>query len=216
MTMHGIGQHGLMPKQGELKGNQRKDQGVAAASIDHQAKQKEVQVTQTDVFVKVSQTETKVTYDRPKGADTETIQRLKEESDQAYSQLRDIVRQLLERQGMSFQDVLVAEGEEAADIEVDDEAVREAQALIAEGGPFSPEAVSDRIVEMAMAFAGDDPEKMALMRGAIEEGFQAAKDLFGGQLPDISYATYDRIQEKLDAWMNEGEPGEEVLAEDGA
>ena len=196
----GLGQQGVMPKQEALKGGQPKSQDILADNKGQQASSSEVQVTKTDVYVKSSQTEVKVTYDRPKGADTETIQRLKNESDQAYSQLRDVVRQLLERQGLSFQDILVAEGEEAAEVEVDDEAVREAQALIAEGGPFSPEAVSDRIVEMAMAFAGDDPEKMGLMRSAIEEGFKAAEDLFGGQLPDISYTTYDLIQEKLDAW----------------
>lgn len=203
--LQGIGQQGVTPKQEELKGGQRKGQDAGVDSKGNRGHQSEVQVTKTDEYVKVSQTETKATYDRPKGADTESIQRLKDESDQAYSQLKDIVRQLLERQGLSFQDILATEGDEAPEVEVDDEAVQEAQALIAEGGSLSPEAVSDRIVEMAMAFAEDDPEKMGLMRSAIEEGFKAAEDLFGGQLPDISYTTYDLIQEKLDAWEQQGQ-----------
>ncbi len=39
-------------------------------------------------------------YKRPKGVDSQTIDRLKSESDQAFSQLKEIVRLLLERQGL--------------------------------------------------------------------------------------------------------------------
>ena len=197
-----IGQQGVMPKQKWLEGSQQKAQDVETGNRGHKS---EARVTKTDMYLRVSQTDAKVTYDRPKGADMETIQRLKEESDQAYSRLKGIVRQLLERQGLSFQDILGIDPDDAHTVEVDDQAVQEAQALIGEGGALSPEVVSDRIVKMAMAFAGDDQEKMALMRSAIEEGFRAAEDLFGGQLPDISSTTYDLIQEKLDAWEQQGQ-----------
>jgi hypothetical protein len=88
-------------------------------------------------------------------------------------------------------------------VEVNDTAIKEAQALLDEGGPFSPEAVSERIVEAAKAFSGGDPEKIALMRKAIDAGFKAVAKALGGQLPEISMKTYDLILEKLDAWEQE-------------
>ncbi|MGF7184641.1 hypothetical protein GGQ84_000725 [Desulfitispora alkaliphila] len=50
--------------------------------------------------------------------------------------------------------------------------------MIGDGGPFSPEVVSDRIVDFAKA-------------------------MLGGTLPEISYQTYDLVMEKLDAWKSE-------------
>src|SRR5690554_354924 len=135
------------------------------------------------------------------GPDGKTIEKLLHESEQAYRSLREIVARLLERQGKTFQDLV--DGRWQSDFEVDDTAIKEAQALLDEGGPFSPEAVSERIVEAAKAFSGGDPEKIALMRKAIDAGFKAAAKALGGELPEISMKTYDLIQEKLDAWEKE-------------
>ncbi len=135
------------------------------------------------------------------GPDGKTIERLLHESEQAYRSLREIVARLLERQGKTYQDVVDWRLKQG--FEVNDTAIKEAQALLDEGGPFSPEAVSERIVEAAKAFSGGDPEKIALMRKAIDAGFKAAAKALGGQLPEISMKTYDLILEKLDAWEQE-------------
>lgn len=168
------------------------------------SEQLQVQVTRTDLYIHVSKQEAVITYSRPKGTDRETIQQLKDQSERAFEQLRNLVEKLLERQGMAFNDLSGKGLLLGVTFRVDDQAIIEAQALIDEGGPFSPEAVSDRIVQAAKAFSGGDKSKLEILRGAIDAGFRWAATMFGGTLPEISHITYDRIMEKLDAWKHEG------------
>ncbi len=127
--------------------------------------------------------------------DTATIQRLKEESEKVYMQLRELVRQLLEKQGLSFREI------ESQYIKIDEETRIKAQEMISEGGPLSPEVVSDRIVEFAKAISGGDKEKIDILRDAIEKGFREAAEVLGGELPEICQITYKLVNEKLDAWI---------------
>lgn len=128
------------------------------------------------------------------------IATLKAQADEAYSHLRTIVEDLLRRQGIEIEKLPDLKAE---DIEVDQQARDEAQQMIDEGGPLSPTAVSDRVVDFAKAISNGDKSKLSLLRGAIEEGYEQAKEAMGGELPEISAKTYDLIQEKLDAWENE-------------
>lgn len=131
--------------------------------------------------------------------DQVNITLLKEEAEKAFAHLRTIVEDLLRRQGIEIEklDTLTSE-----DIKVDAKAREQAQQMIDEDGPLSPENVSNRIVDFAKSISGGDSGKLSLLRHAIEEGFKAAKDQLG-ELPDISNETYKLIQEKLDAWENE-------------
>lgn len=84
----------------------------------------------------------------------------------------------------------------------------EAQAAISEGGNYSVGAVSDRIFNLASAIAGNDPEKLAEMRAAVEEGFRLAgiafKDATGqSDMPQITQDTYDEIMGRFDKRANE-------------
>ena len=74
----------------------------------------------------------------------------------------------------------------------------EAKELISEDGYFSVKNTAMRIFNFAAAKAGDDPEKLQVVRDAILKGFKEAEELFGGKLPDISYDTLDKILEMLD------------------
>ncbi len=79
----------------------------------------------------------------------------------------------------------------------------EAQAAISEGGAYSVGAVSDRIFGLAEAIAGGDPEKLAKMRDAVEEGFRQAgmvfKEITGkDDMPQITHDTYDEIMSRFD------------------
>jgi len=152
------------------------------------------EVEAQDEFVKSDESAKKVTYDKPK-VDQATIDRLYEESNRAYNYLKQIVAQLLERQGLTFQDW--------SKVEVDDQARAEANALISEGGELSPEKVSDRIVEFAKAISGGDKSKIDTLREAIDKGFEEAARILGGELPEISQKTYDLVMEKLDNWAQE-------------
>ena len=84
----------------------------------------------------------------------------------------------------------------------------EAQAAISEGGDYSVSAVSDRIFNLASAIAGNDPEKLAEMRAAVEEGFKQAgvafKDATGrSDMPQITKDTYAEIMSRFDKRSNE-------------
>jgi hypothetical protein len=128
------------------------------------------------------------------------ISLLKEESEKAFAHLRQIVEDLLQRQGIEIEKLPDLKAE---DIKVDQKARDEAKQMIEPGGPLSPEAVSDRIVDFAKSISGGDKARLEVLRDAIEEGFEQAKEYMGGELPEISSETYDLIQEKLDAWENE-------------
>lgn len=147
-----------------------------------------------DEYVPSSHQQKPINYDKPK-IDQGTIQKLKAESERTYQHLRQMVEKLLKQQGLTLKD--------ADKLEIDEETRLEAQGMIAEGGPLSPEAVSDRIVDFAKAISGGDKEKIGMLRDAIEEGFRAVEKIFGGELPEISKRTYQLVMEKLDKWAEE-------------
>ncbi|MCH4888685.1 hypothetical protein EZV73_13915 [Acidaminobacter sp. JC074] len=128
------------------------------------------------------------------------ISLLREEAEKAHAHLRQIVEDLLRRQGIEVEKLADLKPE---DIQVDQQARDEAKQMIDEGGPLSPEAVSDRIVDFAKAISNGDKSKLELLREAIDEGFEQAKNFMGGELPEITDKTYELIQEKLDAWEEE-------------
>jgi hypothetical protein len=133
-------------------------------------------------------------------ADRSKIEKLKKESERAYSHIRQLVEQLLREQGVKYKQALGTDGDKM--VPVTSEMRTRAQALIAEGGELSAEKVSDRIVEFAKALSGGDKGKLTVLRGAIQKGFSEAERILGG-LPDISRQTYDLVMQKLDAWQNE-------------
>ncbi|MFW5790965.1 MAG: DUF5610 domain-containing protein [Bacillota bacterium] len=144
----------------------------------------------------------KTTYDKPTTKiDQEALAEIKKAADEASGRLKTLVKELLARQGMTFKEALELPGE----IEVDEQAVSEARQLISEGGKFSPEAVSDRIVNFAKSISGGDTEKYELLKDAIKKGFNEAREILGGSLPEISKTTYDLVMDKLDDWANNEE-----------
>ena len=153
-----------------------------------------------DEYISQEEMEKDIPHENPTyKIDRATIQRLKAESQRAYDQLRALVKQLLEKQGMTFND-LDPLGE---DIEIDEATRLEAQKMIGEGGPLSPEAVSNNLVEFAIAISGGDKSKLEELKTAIDKGFKEAEKIWGGKLPEISYETYELTMKKLDAWASE-------------
>ena len=159
-----------------------------------QPKSNEAKAEIQDEYVKSEEPEKKVTYDRPK-VDHAAIEKLHQETERAYNYLKQIVAQLLERQGLTYRDW--------SQVGIDEEACAEASALISEGGELSPEKVSDRIVEFAKAISGGDKSKIDTFRDAIEKGFAEAARVLGGELPEVSQKTYDLVMQKLDTWAQE-------------
>lgn len=181
--------------------NTQKINRVASMDSSKQKANSHHTETPTDKYTP-SEQEKSITYKKPEHkVDQSTIDKLKAESEQHYSQLRELVRQLLERQGMTFKDVKNSE----VVIKIDDKTRAEAQKAISDDGPLSPENVSDRIVNFAKALANGDKSKIKELTKAIKEGFQVAAQILGGELPEISHKTYDLVMEKLDSWANEEE-----------
>lgn len=81
-----------------------------------------------------------------------------------------------------------------------------AQKAISEGGPYSVNAVADRIMTMAKALAGDDPNKLQQMRDAVEKGFKEAgfdfKKATNSDLPQICQDTCKEVMKRFDELQN--------------
>ncbi len=137
------------------------------------------------------------------------VQAMMNEHGELKNDVADLVRGLMARQGITFEQL---ENGEIKELTVDELAQEKAKEMIGPGGPFSPENVSDRIVSFSIAVVGGDKGKIDLIRSSIDQGFKEAEKIMG-ELHDISHQTYDLIQEKLDAWINEDkvpEPGVEI------
>ncbi len=145
-------------------------------------------------------------YSSKKVANPELVNQLKAANDARVAQLEDIVHKLIAGQGDAYGKAnniwqFLASG----NFTVDPATKAQAQADIAEDGYWGVNATSDRIVDFAVALAGDDPEKLEDMRAAFQKGFDQATKTWGGELPDISQRTYDAVMEKFDKLTGKAE-----------
>ncbi|MDY0964704.1 DUF5610 domain-containing protein [Massilia sp. CFBP9026] len=127
-----------------------------------------------------------------------------EESDRKAQQVMDLIRPLVEQQGLNFAKVVSGEQQ----LQADPETIEAAKAAIADGGEFSVEKTSERILGFAKAMIGADPSKMDTIRAAVEKGFQQAQDMLGGSLPEISQKTLAAVQAGFDQWQKDGFPAD--------
>ena len=76
--------------------------------------------------------------------------------------------------------------------------VNEASELISDNGFFGVTQTSDRVAQFALGFS-DDPEVIKEALEGIKQGFKEAEELWGGELPEISYKTQTRTIELIEA-----------------
>ncbi|WP_149716367.1 hydrogenase-4 component G [Campylobacter concisus] len=74
----------------------------------------------------------------------------------------------------------------------------EANDLISENGFFGVTNTADRIASFVLNGAGDDVEKLKAGREGVAKGFEDAKKIWGGELPEISQKTIEKTLETLD------------------
>lgn len=134
-----------------------------------------------------------------KAANLKVANYIKTANDARVAQLENIVKQLIAGQGDAYGKAknmwqFLASGK----FTVDAATKAQAEADIAEDGYWGVNATSDRIVDFAVALAGDDPDKLEEMRSAFLQGFNQARETWGGELPEISQKTYDAVMEKFD------------------
>lgn len=80
----------------------------------------------------------------------------------------------------------------------DAETIAQAKEDVSEDGYYGVEQTSERLLSFATAIAGDDPDKLTEMKDAIIKGFEEAEKLWGGELPEISQETYDKVMSSID------------------
>ena len=131
--------------------------------------------------------------------DPRAVAALVDKSNQQTEAFRKMVEKLLLNQSNSVRN---ANGELM--IEIDAATRAQAQRDIADDGYFGVEQTAGRILAFAEAFAGDDPERLAVMRDAVLRGFEGARIAWGGQngqLPEISHRTLDAVMSGFDRLM---------------
>ena len=79
----------------------------------------------------------------------------------------------------------------------------EAKALVSQGGFFGIDETSSRVTSFVMNMTGDNLEALQESRKGLVQGFEEAKKLFGGDLPDISFKTQEKTLEVIDAKIAE-------------
>ena len=78
----------------------------------------------------------------------------------------------------------------------------EAKQLVSEDGFFGITQTSDRVANFVFSFAENDLELLQKGREGIIQGFEEAKKMFGGELPEISYKTQERTLSLIDEKIN--------------
>ncbi len=145
-------------------------------------------------------------------ANREVMAKLQAASDARLASLKSLVEKVITKQGQTYaaanpsdllNDSSFWNAIRTGNFKVDAATAAQAKADIAEDGYWGVNQTSDRLVEFAKAAAGGDSEKIEKMRKAIQKGFDAAKKLWGGELPGISQQTYDATMKKMDEWAKE-------------
>lgn len=80
---------------------------------------------------------------------------------------------------------------------------QEASELVSEEGFFGVNKTSQRVADFVFGFAGDDLSILEKGREGIVQGFEDAKKMWGGELPEISYKTQAKTLELIDAKIAE-------------
>lgn len=88
-------------------------------------------------------------------------------------------------------------------VEVDDATRAEAKELVSEDGYFGVKQTSERILDFAKALSGGDASKFETLKKATLDGFKAAEEVWGGEMPQITKDTYDAVMAGFDAWEKE-------------
>lgn len=139
--------------------------------------------------------------------DMDKVKAMKEETDRRMLELfKDTAKNTGLKQLGGIRGILdkLAQGEKVTlEIEYTAEDVEKAKADVAEGGYWSPEETSNRLLDFAKALSGGDPTKANMLKDSFDKAFKEIEDMFGGKLPDISYDTYNLTMDKFQKWSEE-------------
>ncbi|MBE9610175.1 hypothetical protein [Chitinilyticum piscinae] len=144
-----------------------------------------------------------LTYDKPRTTATPPdIMAMLDESSRKADEMIGMIRSLLEQQGLKMGEVVSGRQQ----LNVDQATIDKAKEAIGEDGEFGVRKVSERILSFAKFAMQGDPANLDKIRDAVKLGFDQAKEVLGGELPEISKQTYDTIMAEFDRWEKEGLP----------
>ncbi len=172
-------------------------------------------VQRVDAFEKQGEVSDSVTYEPPKKLSSEQVEELQRQRMQAMADMvKNTVSQYATNQSGQSNIVFgsLEINENSAEILTEIFGSLEnafptpattpegALADISEGGAYSIEAVSERIMMMATAIAGDDKETLAEMKDAVVKGFEkAGLDTKTGEgMPEITMDTYEHVMDEFE------------------
>lgn len=163
------------------------------------------QGAKTDKVTLSGPAEPPLTYGAPRTSATVVqpppdLDALLAESDRQAQEIINLILPAVEQQGLNLSKVVSGEQKLSADPAT----IEAAKAATADGGEFSIEKVSERILDFAKAQIGDDPSKLASVRAAVEKGFEDAAQALGGTLPELSEKTRANIMATFDRWQDDG------------
>lgn len=159
----------------------------------------------TDKVTLGTQTTATPTYANPRNNVAQTrpdVAAMLQESNRKVQEIINLIVPLMRQQGLEIGKLVSGEQQ----LTTDAATIEKAKAAIAEDGEFGVRQVAERILNFAKSSIGDDPGNLAAVRAAVEKGFQQAKEMLGGSLPEISQKTYDAIMQQFDSWESEGIP----------
>jgi len=133
------------------------------------------------------------------------VAQLQSEVDTRVQQLRDIVTEMLGKQAKAstLGDGIWKMFAEGKYENVDEAAIAQAKEDISENGYWGVNQTSDRIIDFAVALAGDDPDKLNDMKSAFKKGYEKAESLWGGELPELCKNTHTAVMDKFDKLLND-------------
>ncbi|MCI5731507.1 MAG: hypothetical protein MR304_08175 [Eubacterium sp.] len=123
---------------------------------------------------------------------------MKKELSSKNEQLQNLVTQLLGKQAGKYTKL----ADLFKNINADPATIEQAKKDIGEDGYWGVEQTSDRLVSMAQALSGGNPEYADKMIAAIKKGFDQATEAWGEDLPDICKNTIDAAVKKMEDWRD--------------
>lgn len=144
--------------------------------------------------------------DEVSGDEAERLVAMLDEADRRVEEFMAFLRPLLKEQGLAIDKVV--RGEQR--LTIDAATIAKAKADVAEDGEFGVRRTAERILNFAKLGMRGDPEKIETFRAAIQKGFDEARAILGGSLPEISEQTHAAIMAELDRWAKDGIPQGEV------
>ena len=141
---------------------------------------------------------------------TKTIEELEDQRTQAFVSM---IEKMFQSQGNS-EFLSVGDITKNISLHFSTEDIEAAKESISDGGFYSVDAVATRIMDMAMSLAGDDPEKISVMRDAVTKGFGKAAEtlhLKEDDMPDITKDTLAEVMKRFDDWEESYKKTEEAV-----